>query len=685
MGQHHHLLPVAAAILAVVAVLAPGAASYPWPFCSVNNTFAANDTRYQANLNLLAATLPGNASASTTKLFAVASAGAAPDRVWAAGLCRGDVNATNCQACLTQAFRDLPNTCSYAKDATIYYDPCVLRYSSARVLSGADTDDSGGPYSTASALNVTSDLAQFNRVVANLINATAEYAAANSTRRFATGAAGFDQDVPMVYAVAQCTPDQTTAACRSCLAGMIDRNLGGMENAIYGRIFWMNCNFRYEIVPFFNGPPDVKLASPFPPAPAPAPAPTTVPPTVQPRSLPGGGELKGRKKYNVPVVVPAVLLPVLAAFNLAICLCLWRRRRRGAVAEAKTKKPYPMYSNSAEADDDDDEMVDSMMMDVSTLRAATGDFDDSNKLGEGGFGAVYKGVLPDGEEIAVKRLSQSSTQGEVELKNELELVAKLKHRNLVRLVGVCLEQKERLLVYEYVPNRSLDLILFGSENENENQERREQLDWEQRYRIINGIARGLQYLHEDSQLKVVHRDLKTSNILLDANMNPKISDFGLARIFERDQTQAVTSQVVGTYGYMAPEYAMQGNYSVKSDAFSFGVIVLEIVTGRNNNDCYESKQSGDLLTTVWEHWEAGTVMELVDPSMNGSFAEGDLLRCIHIGLLCVQGDPVARPEMSSVVMMLGSDTVALQAPSKPAFYAKKGGPNTTISTVSLQG
>nr|CAB3454544.1 unnamed protein product [Digitaria exilis] len=186
-------------------------------------------------------------------------------------------------------------------------------------------------------------------------------------------------------------------------------------------------------------------------------------------------------------------------------------------------------------------MVDSMMIDICTLRDAAGDFDESNKLGEGGFGAVYKGILPNGEEIAVTRLSNSSTQGVEELKNELALVAKLKHKNLVRLVGVCLEQKERLLAYEFVHNRSLDLILFDTENE-----KREQLDWGQRYRIINGIGRGLQYLHEDSQLKVVHRDLKASNILLDENMNPKISDFGLARIFGRDQTQAVTSRVVGT-------------------------------------------------------------------------------------------------------------------------------------------
>ncbi|CAN6275860.1 unnamed protein product [Urochloa humidicola] len=662
MGRHL-FLAVATVVAAAVPLLAPFAAGYPWQVCGTTNTFAPNST-YQANLNRLAATLPGNASASPD-LYATAPAGAVPEQVWAMALCRGDANATACGGCLAQAFRDLQSDCPYYKDATIYYDACTLHYSDVHTLPDDDTGPTTARYNVANLANVTSDPPRYSALLAALLNATADYAAFNSTRRFATGQADFsDGNFSKVYSLAQCPPDQPPARCRKCLAGIIADGLPSFQNSTGGRVLWVNCTYRFETAPFYSGPAMVRLPSPGAGAPAPGPAVETPP---------QAGE--GRRNYNVPGIVLAVVLAVLAALNLVACLCFWRRRQRQRPT-AEAKKPYPMYSTEGE----DVEMVDSMMMDVSTLRMATGDFDESNKLGEGGFGAVYKGVLPDGDEIAVKRLSDSSTQGEDELKSELTLVAKLKHKNLVRLVGVCFEQQERLLVYEYVPNRSLDLILFDAENENH-----EQLDWSQRYRIINGIARGLQYLHEDSQLKVVHRDLKASNILLDANMNPKISDFGLARIFDRDQTQANTSQIVGTHGYMAPEYVMRGNYSVKSDAFSFGVIMLEIVTGRKNNDSYNSKQSGDLLNTVWEHWEAGTVMELVDPSMNGSFSEGDVLRCFHIGLLCVQGDPAARPVMSSLVMMLGTDTISLQAPSKPGFFATNNSQNTAVPTTSVQG
>lgn len=408
----------------------------------------------------------------------------------------------------------------------------------------------------------------------------------------------------------------------------------------------VRCNFRYEVVPFFSGSPTLRLpAPPAPPAPPPAPV------NVTPTATPGG------KSANN---VLAIALPIVAAILAitTVCLCYLRRRRRRRPARSE----LPHYSTNHE----DRDSIDSLIIDLSTLRGATGNFAEANKLGEGGFGAVYKGDLPDGQEIAVKRLSRNSGQGIGELKNELVLVAKLQHKNLVRLVGVCLQEHEKLLVYEYMPNRSIDTILFDPE-------RRKELDWGKRLKIINGIARGLQYLHEDSQLRIIHRDLKASNVLLDSDYTPKISDFGLARLFGADQSREVTNRVVGTYGYMAPEYAMRGHYSIKSDVFSFGILMLEFVTGRRSSGSHNFDESVDLLSLIWEHWSTGTISEIIDSSLR-SHAPGDqMVKFFHIGLLCVQDNPADRPMMSTVNVMLSSNTVSLQSPSKPSFFITKSG------------
>uniref|UniRef100_J3MLN1 Protein kinase domain-containing protein n=1 Tax=Oryza brachyantha TaxID=4533 RepID=J3MLN1_ORYBR len=319
---------------------------------------------------------------------------------------------------------------------------------------------------------------------------------------------------------------------------------------------------------------------------------------------------------------------------------------------------------------EDIQSIDSLLLDVSALRVATDNFAEDKRLGEGGFGVVYKGILPDGQEIAVKRLSQNSRQGIGELKTELVLVAKLNHKNLVRLVGVCLEKHENILVYEYLPNRSLDIVLFDAQKNKE-------LPWAMRYNIIEGIARGLQYLHEDSQMKIVHRDLKASNILLDSTYNPKISDFGLAKIYGGDRSHIITKRIAGTLGYMSPEYAMRGQYSIKSDVFSFGVLVLEIVTGRRSYGSYDYEKGTDLINAIWQHWIREKVVELIDPSLRNNSPIDQLLKCIHIGLLCVQENPADRPLMSAVNFMLSSNTVQLPSLSRPGFCTQEICANST--------
>ncbi|KAK7331836.1 hypothetical protein VNO80_28577 [Phaseolus coccineus] len=303
------------------------------------------------------------------------------------------------------------------------------------------------------------------------------------------------------------------------------------------------------------------------------------------------------------------------------------------------------------------------LFNFSCISVATNNFSEENKLGKGGFGPVYKGKLPDGEQIAVKRLSRRSGQGLEEFKNEMMLIAKLQHRNLVRLMGCSIQGEEKLLVYEYMPNKSLDCFLF-------NPFKQTQLDWTRRFEIIEGIARGLLYLHRDSRLRIIHRDLKASNVLLDENMNPKISDFGLARIFGGNQNEANTNRVVGTYGYMAPEYAMEGLFSVKSDVYSFGVLLLEILSGRRNTSFRHSDDSS-LIGYAWHLWNEHRAMELVDPCIRNSSPKSRALRCIHIGMLCVQDSAAQRPNMSAVVLMLESEATTLPTPTQPLITSMR--------------
>ncbi|CAA6658035.1 unnamed protein product [Spirodela intermedia] len=292
------------------------------------------------------------------------------------------------------------------------------------------------------------------------------------------------------------------------------------------------------------------------------------------------------------------------------------------------------------------------------LRDATGDFNAENKLGEGGFGPVYKGKLPDGRTVAVKQLSVTSHQGKRQFLAEISIISAVQHRNLVKLLGCCFEKEKRLLVYEYLENNSLDRALFAGGGL--------QLDWAVRYEICVGMARGLAYLHEESRLRIVHRDVKPSNVLLDGHLNPKISDFGLAKLYDEKMTH-ITTRIAGTIGYLAPEYAMTGHLTEKVDVFAFGVVVLEILSGRPNAVLDEHGNRVYLLEWVWNlrESESESVLDMMDPSLSW-YNEEEAARLVAVALLCTQAPPVLRPAMSRVVAMLAGTPRWTMSPISPA-------------------
>ncbi|KAK1421238.1 hypothetical protein QVD17_23423 [Tagetes erecta] len=361
------------------------------------------------------------------------------------------------------------------------------------------------------------------------------------------------------------------------------------------------------------------------------------------------------RKQMIIIVMSTLLGLILACL---LILVAWRKKKRSKKTIIGRVPAHGEICTNENGKEDSELSSYSLTI----IAKSTNNFCIDNKLGEGGFGPVYKGVLEDGQEIAVKRLSETSRQGIDEFKNEVKFIAKLQHRNLVRLLGYCIEGNERMLIYEYMANKSLDSFIFGSENS--------MFDWPHVFHIIHGIAQGLVYLHHDSRLRIIHRDLKASNILLDKDLNPKISDFGLARRFSGHETEANTNRVVGTYGYIPPEYALHGIFSVKSDVYSFGVLLLEIVSGKKNRGFSQDENNNTLIGHAWRLYNEGKSLELMNSSLGASCIESQVLRSIHIGLLCVQHHAEDRPTMSSVALMLGNEN-ALPPPKQPAFFAEE--------------
>ncbi|XP_059447008.1 cysteine-rich receptor-like protein kinase 2 [Corylus avellana] len=544
--------------------------------------------------------------------FGVAVTGSGPDNNFGLAQCYGDLPLLDCVLCYAEARTVLPQCFPY-NGGRIYLDGCFMRSENYSFF-----QEYKGPGDTAVCGNSTRKNSTFEASVREAV--TQAVVAAPNQKGYAraqvtvTGAVN-----ESAYVLADCWRSLNASSCRQCLdnaSSSIFECLPWSE----GRALYTGCFMRYSDKDFLN-------------------------------KQPGNGSSRGT---TIVIVVSVVSSVVVLVVGIAIGVYIWKRRhiqkkRRGSNDARKLVKTL----NDS-----------SLNFKYSTIEKATGAFNDANKLGQGGFGTVYKGVLPDGREIAVKRLFFNNRHRAADFYNEVNMISSVEHKNLVRLLGCSCSGPESLLIYEFLHNTSLDRFIFDTN-------RGKVLNWEKRYEIIVGTAEGLVYLHENSKIRIIHRDIKASNILLDSRLRAKIADFGLARSFQEDKSH-ISTAIAGTLGYMAPEYLAHGQLTEKVDVYSFGVLVLEIVTGRQNNRSKTSEYSDSLVTITWKHFRSGTVEQLYDPNMmlhnhQDRNVTNEVCRVMHIGLLCTQEAPSLRPTMSKALQMLTKKEEHLPAPTNPPF------------------
>ncbi|XP_019162741.1 PREDICTED: putative receptor-like protein kinase At4g00960 [Ipomoea nil] len=625
--------------LSSITLLAAAQPKLRYSLCGQTGNYQHNST-YRHNLNILLSSISSKVNEHG---FYNASEGQNPDRTSVTALCRGGVEPQKCRSCVDNAARKMVKVCPKEKGAFGGYDECMIRYSNESTVGSWSRFPQFYFYidSLNGSINASSP-DRFNEDLRNLLDGLRNRAAnGGAFLKFAADKTT-GPELQTIYAAVQCSPELSAKDCSDCLTSAFgDLRKCPCHGKRRGGIIRPSCNLRYENYSFFDYNKVMIEATP---------------------PISGNFTIKSSEFYNsilyftgesnnntIRIVIIIVVVVVFIILTICISIIVLRKRQK-----RKQKKDNDSV--------DEVSVVEFLKYDFGTIKKATNNFSNSNRIGQGGFGPVYKGKL-NGHDVAVKRLSRNSGQGDREFRNEVILVGQLQHRNLVRLLGFCLNKRERLLVYEFVPNGSLDYFLFDPV-------KRALLDWDTRYKIISGISKGLLYLHEDSNIRIIHRDLKPSNVLLNAEMNPKISDFGMARLFDLDESHCSTSRIVGTYGYMAPEYAFHGQFSVKFDTFSFGVLVLEIISGQKSNCSRNGRSEQDLLSYAWAQWREGTTLNLVDPILRGNSSGSvqEMMKCIHMALLCVQENVGDRPTMSTVVLMLTGSSLSLPLPSAPPFF-----------------
>uniref|UniRef100_A0A1J3FLL0 Cysteine-rich receptor-like protein kinase 1 n=1 Tax=Noccaea caerulescens TaxID=107243 RepID=A0A1J3FLL0_NOCCA len=526
--------------------------------------------------------------------------------------CREDLSVSDCRRCFNESKLELERTClssgSNAIFGRIHSDGCFLRFDN-RDFSEEFVDPR---FDRAICEKTGSGLGGFSRDLDEaFVNVTLK-----AVRNGGFGAASVARagGNPAVYALAQCWQTLDEDSCRDCLV-----NARSSLRACDGhgaRAFFTGCYLKYSTHKFFDDAAERKHDD-------------------DQRSFLRLSFFPDLSDQDITrLAIAAISLSILASLGAFISYKRVSRKRKAQI---------PSCSNFK----------------YEVLEKATESFHELMKLGQGGAGSVYKGILPDGRVVAVKKLFFNTREWADQFFNEVNLISGVQHKNLVRLLGCSIEGPKSLLVYEYVHNRSLDQILFMKNTVHI-------LSWKQRFNIIIGISEGLEYLHRGSQVKIIHRDIKTSNILLDQNLSPKIADFGLVRSMGSDKTQTNTG-IAGTFGYLAPEYLIKGQLTEKSDVYAFGVLIIEIATGKKNNAFTQGTNT--VLYSVWEHFKANTLNRSVDPRLKGKFTEEEALKVLEIGLLCVQSSVELRPSMSEIVIMLKNKDCKVDCPKQPPFLS----------------
>ncbi|XP_057769300.1 cysteine-rich receptor-like protein kinase 42 isoform X4 [Salvia miltiorrhiza] len=515
--------------------------------------------------------------------------------------CHADLSRDDCLQCYAASRTRLPR-CLPAAGGRIFLDGCFLRYDSYAFFNESVDPDSDAVNCNSTAPNSTLPEAEFRRRVVEVI----DNVTAGAGRFAAVGIGG-------AFGLAECWNTVGAEGCKACLAkanSEIRRCLPSSE----GRALNAGCYLRYSTQKFFSNQSDASNRD----------------------------SGVSRRGVIVAIAFSVVAFCMLCLFGGHAAYRRWNRRKQERYNLGKISYSYNKSSLNYKYE---------------TLEKATDYFDPSRKLGQGGAGSVYRGTLPDGKTVAVKRLFFSTRQWVDEFFNEVNLISGIEHKNLVKLLGCSIEGPESLLVYEYVPNQSLEVCLFDKN-------RAKILNWKERYNVVVGTAEGIAFLHGGTEFRIIHRDIKSSNVLLDENLDAKIADFGLARNFAADKTHLSTG-IAGTLGYMAPEYIVKGQLTEKADVYSYGVLVLEIVCGRKNNAFVED--SGSLLQTVWKLFKTDRLAESVDPSLEGDFPPTEASKVLKIGLLCAQASMAQRPSMADVVRMLTDENCEIPEPKQPPF------------------